>query len=927
MKSLRLSPLSVHVALALGAWAAQGASSAWAQATPPAPPPAPAAPTTPATPAAPAVPAAASPAAAPAPAPTPAAPAAADSGQIQNITITANRRAEDAQKVSVSVTAVNAQTLAERNVTDLSQMESLSAGFTFGRSGVDARPAIRGVRTENVAVNADTTIGFFVDGVYKSRAQQAMLGFIDLARVEIQRGPQGTLFGRNTFGGNVAITTNAPELKTFEANASLGAGSFGLYRAEGAVNVPLGEIAAFRVAGAVEQAKPWVKNDFNANAGLFDRDLKFLRASFKLQPTRELEAVLRADVTRQSALGGSAFGYKLVGTYLDTASCQQLFNSTLVTNLNTRGGNRDGVNDCTRTVGAGAGTGANAAGTSVDLGVPIYRPGDFSRINNDYQSFLQTRDTNLSADVSYRMRGFTLKSITGFADFSAERSQDSDFSSSTIAIDYQKTSAKTFSQEFQILSERSDPFGYVAGVYLFKDKLTGLFINQQLPRTIRSDALTAPLTLPQNGGGFYDLQRPETDSKAVYGQVNYKVLPTTTVTAGARYTRDTKSFKFANANSVLPLTPAGAPDGTQITLGTPLPPDSAFGSAGATNCTGTNAQPGFNCLPTTNTVTGATYSDATFSKATGKVALDHQLNKDQLVYATVSTGFRSGGFNSGQALEVLRTFKPEEVKAFEVGSKNRFLGNTLQLNMAVFANRYTNLQEQRQVPVGNTTVSVIFNAAKAKANGFEAEMEWRQSKTFSLGGSLSLLDAKYTQFPDVALPFGTSILVADPTSTAPQTDANGVVIAPAGQRRVFAPGYNCGVVPGTGGTGQPAAAFGCDLSGKRLPYAPTLQSSVFARNDFMLPGGSVLTPIFVVTYSSGFYGQPTNAQIERQGKYVKADIKLNWRINNQYSLLGFVDNVTNKQTLNRFVWGGGGALQGSAASPRTFGLKMSYALY
>ena len=106
----------------------------------------------------------------------------ADTGEIQTVNVTANRRLENQQEVSVSVTAIPAATLAERNVTDLSQMEALSAGFTFSRSGVDARPSIRGVRTENVAVNADTTIGYFVDGIYKSRAQQAMLGFVDVNR-------------------------------------------------------------------------------------------------------------------------------------------------------------------------------------------------------------------------------------------------------------------------------------------------------------------------------------------------------------------------------------------------------------------------------------------------------------------------------------------------------------------------------------------------------------------------------------------------------------------------------------------------------------------------------------------------------------------------------------------------------------------------
>ena len=102
---------------------------------------------------------------------------AANSAEIQNINVTANRRSENLQNVNVSVTAISSATLAERNLTDLSQLETISAGFTFSRSGADARPSIRGVRTENVAVNADTTIGYFVDGIYKSRAQQAMLGF------------------------------------------------------------------------------------------------------------------------------------------------------------------------------------------------------------------------------------------------------------------------------------------------------------------------------------------------------------------------------------------------------------------------------------------------------------------------------------------------------------------------------------------------------------------------------------------------------------------------------------------------------------------------------------------------------------------------------------------------------------------------------
>ena len=848
---------------------------------------------------------------------------AADNAEIQNINVTANRRSENLQNVNVSVTAISSATLAERNLTDLSQLETISAGFTFSRSGADARPSIRGVRTENVAVNADTTIGYFVDGIYKSRAQQAMLGFVDLNRVEVLRGPQGTLFGRNTFGGTVSISTNEPSLKESEKTANFELGSFGKKRFDGAINVPLNDTAAFRLAGMFEKADPWIKNDFNPAAGLFDKDQKYLRASLRLEPSKDLKAVFRADVSEQGGNGGSAFGYKVVGSYLHTPSCQQLFNSSLFI-LNTRGGNRDNVNDCTRTVGAGAGTGGNAIGSGIDLGIPLHKPTELARINNDYRTFLNLRDTNFSSDISYRVNDLTFKSITGYADFKAARSSDTDFSASTIGIDYQKTAAKTMSQEFQVLSDNTKQLSYVAGVYLFKDDLTGLFINEQLPRTIRSTAVANPINLAQNGGGFYDLQLPSTSSTALYGQLKFKATDKMNLTAGARTTRDKKSFQFANANSILPLNASGAPDGTLITLNTQLPSAGAFGMQGKSNCTGSNNTPGFNCLPGTNTVTGATYDDATFSKATGKLAIDYELNKSQMVYTSLSNGFRSGGFNSGQAIGSLRTFKPEEVTAIEFGSKNRFLDNKMQLNLAVFNNDYTNLQEQRQIAVGATTVSTIFNAAKAKSKGIEAELEWRTSKQTSIGGALSLLDAKYGSFPDVALPFGTSILVSDPTSTAAQTDSNGIVIAPAGQKRMFAPGYNCRVVPGTGGAGQAAAAFGCDLSGKRIPYAPTIQGSVYVKHDMRLANGSLLTPMLITTFSSGFFGQPTNADIEKQGSYVKADLKVNWRYSDTLSFMGYVDNITDKQTINRFVWGGGGALQVSAAPPRTIGIRMSY---
>lgn len=859
------------------------------------------------------------PAAATAPA---AAPVAAKSTGIETITVTAQRRAENPQEVPVSVSAVGGDQLAERAITDLSQMESMSAGFTFGRSGSDARPAIRGVRTENVAVNADTTIGFFVDGVYKSRAQQALASFIDVDRVEIQRGPQGTLFGRNTFGGNISIITNAPLLNKTEGSVSLLGGSFKRARLEGMINFPLNDTVAVRLVAAVDRADGYVKNDFNSAADMFDQDLKYGRASIKFKPNSRFEATFRADSTSQGGNGGSAFGYKQGGTYYDPASCQQLFNATPLI-LNGRPNNRDGVNDCVRTVGAGAGTGATAAGTGVDLGIPITSAGNAYRVTNDYQTYLKLSDKSASLDASYRFEGFTIKSITGYADFDVERTADSDMSASTAAIDYQRTQAKTFSQELQILSESKGPLTYVAGYYYFKDKLRGTLVAAQLPRIIRSSALAAPLVTGLQAGGFYDDPVAETESNALYAQFGFKVSDALTLTLGARRTEDKKDFKFANANSIVPRTAAGVPDANFIVFGMPQAPASAFGTAGTSNCVPARG-PGFYCDPANPSILfGGTYDQKTFSKSTVRVAADYKLTKQNLLYVSYSTGFRSGGFNSGQALEAVRTFSPEEVKAIEIGSKNRFLDNTLQINIAAFNNKFSNLQEQRQVPIGSATISTIFNAAKAKSNGVEIEAEWRGVERLTMTGSLSLLDAKYTSFPDVALPFGTSILVTD-AANVNGTTVDGVLIAPPGQRRVFAPGYSCRLIPGTGGAGQPGAAFGCDLSGKKLPYASRYQAAVSAAYEFDMPGGGRLTPMVVFTFSSGYFGQPTNAEIEKQGSYTKTDLKVNWEINRNMNMLAYIDNIGDTQVINRFVWGGGGALQVSAAPPRTFGLRLNY---
>ena len=834
---------------------------------------------------------------------------AAESSGIEEIIVTAQRREENLQDVPISVSAFNASEIAKKGLTDISRLEGLVPGFTFGRSGVDARPAIRGVRTENVDVNADTTIGFFIDGIYQSRSSQATLGFVDLERVEVQRGPQGTLYGRNTFGGNISIVTAQPSVDEAMGGGDITVGSNAQIRVTGYVNAPLGDTVAIRLAGGYEKSNGYVKNINPAGGNLFDDDNTYFRAAIMFKPDDRLTATFKFDHASRGGAGGSAFGYKLVGSYFYVPTNSALFNATPVI-LNTRGGNRDGVVD---------------APLTIDAGVPLFAPGNPYLIDNDYRGSLDLKSYSGTSNVAYDFGPVTFKSITGYSDFKTTRIQDTDFSGNQIGADYQFTSAKTFSQEVQLLSNGKGPFEYVVGAYYFKDKLNGTFINEQFPQIIRN--VTPNITRPK-AGGFYSQLRAETRSLAFYGQASYALTEQLKLTGGIRWTRDSKDFQFANAHAILPLVGA-AVDTTAITLATGPIPDSSFGvMGGTTNCTYVTIplpRPGFQCLATNTTIfNGATFNTATFEKVTWRVGLDYQVADQNLLYASASTGFSSGGFNGNQnaAARGRETFAPQVVTAFEIGSKNRFADNTIQLNLSAFYNRFSALQEQRQIPIGNTTLSITENSGKARSYGVELEAVWRPVDALTLNASFAYLNAKYTQYDQVAAPFGTSLLVPDATATAP-TVVNGVTIAPAGQRRLFAVGYNCGLIPGTGGAGQPGAAYGCDLKGNRMAHSPEYSGSVSVQYDIDLGNAGKLSPYAQLNFSGAFFGHPINSILDRQPAFAKLDLRLTWEYDERFSVQAFVTNVTNKATATRFVYGGGNNLQASYAPPRLWGLRGS----
>ncbi|MEQ7154681.1 TonB-dependent receptor [Brevundimonas aurifodinae] len=724
-----------------------------------------------------------------------------ETSTVEDIVVTAQRRAENLQDVPVAVTALSSETLLNNDIRDLSRVEVLTPGFSFGRSGSDARPAIRGARTENVSVSGDPSIGFFSDNVYRSRASQANEPFVDVERVEIQRGPQGTLYGRNTFGGNIAITTNDPDAD-FDAGLSATVGSFDRRQAEGFVNIPLNDMLQVRIAGLRETMDGYVRGATD-ELDLFDRDTSYGRIGVRFAPTPQLEAVLRYSLWKEQGTGGGAFGYRVGGSLINPTTG----------NFDLNGQPYAILYDIPRT------------GRPLVEGFPLNPDPLFYAGNTKVVQDL--RQEAFSANLSYDAGPVTLRSITGYIDYSVFRNADGDFSARVGNIDGQEDQLESFSQEFQIASNGDGPFSWIAGYFYFNEDVTASFFS------------SCPTGAQNTPGCAFAAGLPETTSNAVFGQASYWIIPDRLrITGGLRYTEDEKTIRRATATT----------NGSQrITSVTP---------------------------------TGQEF-DFMFEETTWRANVEYHLADQNLIYGTVSTGFRSGGFNSGFFTNpaIPASFGPETVTAYEIGSKNQFWDNRVRLNISAYRNEFEDLQVQNQIlivtPTVTTTASVILNAAEAYSQGIEVEFEAVPMDNLNLAFSATLMEAKFEDY-----------------------------------RNVPAPANYTGLQ---------------DYSGNDIPYSPNIKLTGQVSYDFDLGANGTLTPQATVLYSGDYQLTDTNTVLDRQDSFAKLDLRLSWEdVSRRYRVDAFVNNVTDEITLNRATFGSRGILQ-SYDAPRMYGLRLGIA--
>ncbi len=886
-----------------------------------------------------------------------AADASADSG-VTDIIVTAQRREESLQDVPLSIVAISRETIKNNDVTEASRLEQLAPGLRLGRSGADPRPAIRGIYTESIQGNADPRIAFYIDEIYQSRTSMTSVPFVDLERVEVQKGPQGTLFGRNSFGGNIAISTAKPSDR-LEGGVSLLYGAYNRIMGDAYINLPISESLAVRFAGLYEKRDGFIKSVTAPGfADMDDKNQFYLRGSLRWAPVGgKIEVILRASHWSDDSKGSGTFNSKAIGQFIDPALVTAPGGTLIVggatfTFPNGYNGRtfqgqfypfatfRDGLVDTT------------INGVPLDLGYPVLGP---YKVLHDAPSTQRIKSTQISMVINYDISdNVRLRSITGYNNFDAVRGTDNDGTPANYGYGYFLTKDKAFSQELQIQSRGDSPFNYTIGGYYLNDEVPDAFLGVRTRNYSTAAALAGtpgtgnyPLyfgsnftVYPSSGGGvvnlpptayitpnasdaFNPLSWAKNVSYALYGQASYTFNGKLTLTGGLRYTIDKKDLRSALS------TPGLALGGGYLVY----QPTTDFNHT----CDGvTAADPSSTATPSSvATALTTRCGQNTFKYFTYRLAVDYKLNDDVLLYGSYSTGKHSGGFSyspiSNTAGQPLPPYGTESVEAFEAGLKGTFFDRRLQFNLAAFYNKYSDLQVQTSFPnplVPNSVITLLSNGATSKSPGIDFSIIAFPMPKLRMNVALNYLHARDDPFgvsvgqsgicgivapggtcttrPEVGLGYLGGILpnpVSNPGLFAPIKDSSGNQIVVGGVPQFTALGYN---------------------TPTRVQNTPDFSAQFGMAYEIDLGNGGTLTPEVQTLYSGNYLLSRAFPQYPQEA-YTKTELRLTYRSPNQgLTLQAFVENLEDNATIGRVTVASGGGFSGSYAAPRTWGVKAGY---
>lgn len=624
----------------------------------------------------------------------------------EEVVVTARKREETAQSVPIPITALGAEQMQTRNMTEIRDIERLSPNTDIDYSAVNGTSLqvfMRGIGQTNWSSTQDPKIGIYVDGVYLSRPQGGLLDFNDVSRVEVLRGPQGTLFGRNTTAGLIQIINNRPE-QEFEAKAHVGVGNEGQRTGGFVVNAPISENLAARFSYSMNQADGIITNAFtgmdrgNEDSMSYRAALRWEDDALDAQLTFDhFEADERAplgscrftgpaDPFAALGLGGLPSVAVLFGVYGDMkANCENTSSSVSMDTTN----NENAISD-------------------VDA---------------------------VSLRLSYDFGGFQISSITAQRNIENFNGTWGWVMGNGPTVNFLEilnnvSENEILSQELR-MTGATDRLDWVVGAYWFEESSqegldvplfrgVGAPTPEQWPLFYAPNGAGGTLGGAALGAQLYGSRYQAYDvvnaNQAFFAEMTYALTDQLDLTLGARYTKDDRDF------TRIQTLYGGAFDPFYFCPGMPT-----FELA-----PGVPAAASDRCFQTVS-----------YSKTTPRAILSYQVSSDMMVYGSYSMGYSSGGFNQDVRM---RAYLPEVSDNLEFGVKSELLNGKLRLNATVFNNTYKNQQLTVGRIVNGQPTADLINAQEATLNGFELELLGQLTDQLSVTVSAGYLTGDYDVF-------------------------------------------------------------------------------------------------------------------------------------------------------------------------------------
>jgi iron complex outermembrane receptor protein len=651
----------------------------------------------------------------------------ASSGEQQNvrgdvIIVTARRRQETAQEVPLAISVIKGDSIESTgnfNIVKLQQLAPTLQVYTSNPRNTSVNIRGLGVPFGLTSDGFEQGVGIYVDDVYNSRVAAATFDFLDVDQVEVLRGPQGTLYGKNTTAGAINITTNQPTFD-FEGRAELTVGNLNYKQAKAAISGPLSDTVAVRIAAASTSRRGTIFNT-KTDRWINEQDNLGLRGQLLFKPNDDFSITLSGDYSRQ-----------------DPECCGTVFVR---------------VGKTQRALSRQYDALAAAQGYVVPSRNPYDRLTDL-----DSSLSAGNKIGGASAKIKWNVGGGTLTSITAWRFWDWKPENDRDFTGLPVVSKSQNPSQQDqYSQEFRYNYE-SEKIDFVVGAFGFKQRIDTQGTEQQGAAASKWSLSGALANDPSilNGLTATNTQYLKSTSAALFGQLSWKVTDALTIQPGVRLNYDKKSgfYQRVVTNG----------DGQVIScIPTPV-----AGSVLAAQCGVYQPQ-----------ISAPSVSDWNFSY---DLNVNYKITPDILAYATYAKSFKTVGINqNGLPLNAdntvnydAGTVKPESVNHFEVGLKTQFWDRRATFNLTAFRTEIKNFQATVNGGQFGTVRGYLANAEKVVSQGIEADFKIRTSERFTAYANAAYTDAKYKKFTNAPCAPELSGGTFQPASATPDYSQPGV---------------------------------------------------------------------------------------------------------------------------------------------------------